>query len=46
MSQFTEKEGDDCFDAIHGFEEKLSQKTTVVSTFAWHIPNALKRLIF
>jgi hypothetical protein len=30
LLQYTEKGGDDCFDVIHGFVDKLSYKRTVV----------------
>jgi hypothetical protein len=40
---FAEKGGNGCFDVIHGSVDKLSYKRTIVSTFTWHIPRALKK---
>jgi hypothetical protein len=46
MLQFTEKKGDEFFDVIHGFVDKLSYKKMVVRTFTWHIPRTFERLTF
>jgi hypothetical protein len=52
LLQFSEKGGDNCIDVIYGIIDTCidtcnsSYNRTVVSTFPWYIPRALKRLTF